>query len=76
MWPYSMRRDVGRGREQVVEERRRERVAVVVVDEVLEEGAADALDGAAGDLALDDRRVDHHAAVLADDVAQQPRPPR
>ena len=26
---------------------------------------------AAGDLSLDDRRVDHHAAVLADDVAQQ-----
>ena len=43
----------------------------VVVDEVLEERAADALHRAAGDLAFDDRRVDHHAAVLADDVAQQ-----
>ena len=36
-----------------------ERVAVVVVDEVLEQHAADALDHAAGDLALDDHRVDH-----------------
>ena len=36
-----------------------ERVAVVVVGEVLEQRAADALHGAAGDLALDDVGVDH-----------------
>ena len=53
-----------------------ERVAVVVVDHVLVEHAADALHDAAGDLALDDHRVDHHAAVLADDVAQDRRPTR
>ena len=57
--------------QQVVHERRRERVAVLVVGEVLEEHAADALHGAARDLALDDVRVDHRAAVLAHDVAQQ-----
>ena len=53
-----------------------ERVAVVVVGEVLEQRAADALHDAARDLALDDVRVDHRAAVLADDVAQQRRPAR
>ena len=50
---------------------RRERVALLVVHEVLEQRAADSLHRAAGDLSLDDRRVDHHAAVLAHDVAQQ-----
>ena len=47
-----------------------DRVALVVVREVLEERAADALDRAAGDLALDDVGVDHRSAVLAHDVAQ------
>jgi len=37
---------------------------------LLEQHTADALDDAAGDLALDHRRVDHRSAVLADDVAQ------
>ena len=44
---------------------------LLVVHEVLEQSAADSLHRAAGDLAFDDRGVDHHAAVLADDVAQQ-----
>ena len=48
-----------------------ERVAVVVVHEVLEQRAADALHDAARDLAFDDARVDHRAAVLAHDVAEQ-----
>ena len=64
---------LGRGRQEVVDERRRQRVAGVVVDEVLEQHAADALHDAAEDLALDDRRVDHRAAVLRDDVAQDLR---
>ena len=50
---------------------RRERVAVGVVDEVLEQHAADALHHAAGDLAFDDVRVDHVPAVLRHDVALQ-----
>ena len=58
------------GREEVVEEGGGKGIAVGVVDEVLEEGATDALHRAAGDLALDDGGIDHHAAVLADDEAQ------
>src|SRR5215204_4005326 len=62
--------DVGhlrRGGEQVVHEAARQRVADLVVDEALVEHAADALYDAAGNLALDDLRVDHLPAVLADD---------
>ena len=62
---------LGDGRDQVVDERAGDGVAVVVVGEVLVEGPADALDGAAVDLALDHVGVDHRPAVLADDVAQQ-----
>ena len=43
---------------------------------MLVEHAADALHGAAGDLALDDVGVDHRAAVLAHDVAEQRAPGR
>ena len=49
---------------------RGERVAVVVVDEVLVEHAADPLHDAARDLPVDDHRVDDDAAVLAHDVTQ------
>ena len=61
---------IGGRRQQVVHERRRHRVADVVVGVLLQEHPADALDHAAGDLALDDRGVDHPSAVLGDDVAQ------
>ena len=61
---------LGRRRQEVVEEGRRERVAVVVVHELLVQHAADALHHAAVDLALDDVRVDHDAAVLAHHVAE------
>ncbi len=64
-------RHLGRGRQQIVDERGGERVALLVPREVLEEHAADALHRAAGDLTLDDVRVDHRPAVLGDDVAQQ-----
>ena len=40
------------------------RLAVLVVDDLLEERAADPLRDGAADLAVDDRRVDHRAAVL------------
>src|SRR5262249_7965921 len=50
---------------------RRERVAVFVVREVLEQHATDALHDTARDLAFDDTRIDHRAAVFADDVTQQ-----
>ena len=63
-------RNVGGGREQVVQERRSERVAVVVVHEVLVQRAADSLRHPARDLPFDDHRVDHHTTVFAHDVAQ------
>ena len=50
--------------------------AVVVVDEVLEQHAADALHHAAEDLAFDDHGVDHAAAVLRHDVALHLGDPR
>ena len=62
--------NLGRGRHEVVEEGRRERCALVVVDEVLVEHPADPLHDAARDLAFHDHRVDHDAAVLAHHVAQ------
>ena len=61
---------LARRRQQVVEERRRERVAVGVVAEVLEQHAADPLDDATEDLPFHDLRVDHPSAVLGDDVPQ------
>ena len=44
----------------VVHVGRRQQLAVLVVDAVLEQGLADALDDAAVDLTLDDHRVDRH----------------
>ena len=55
-------------RHEVVGERRRLQVAVVVVDGLLEQRLGDALDDAAVDLALDDQRVDLVAAVVDGDV--------
>ena len=49
--------------------RRRLRLALLGVDDLLVERRGDALGDAAAHLALHDRRVDHHAAVLHDDVA-------
>ena len=62
--------------QQVVDERRGEQLAVVVVRGALEQHTADALRDAAGDLALDDRRVDQRAAVLHHEVAVDARPGR
>ena len=62
---------LGGRRQQIVDKRCGQRISVVVVDQVLQQGAADALHRATGDLALDDVGVDHRADVLADDVAGQ-----
>jgi len=64
------RRRVGGRRHQVVHERRRQELPVLVVRGVLEQRLAEPLDDAAADLPLDDGRVDHPAAVLDDDVAR------
>ena len=58
------RRHVQRVRDVVVVEVRRQQVAVVVVGEHLEHRRADRLRGRAHHLALDDLRVDPHAAVV------------
>ena len=64
-------RDLDRRRHEVVHERGGERVAVLVDGEVLVERVPDALRDAARDLPLDDVGVDHRAAVLAHDVAEE-----
>src|SRR6185437_8139476 len=59
--------DVGHlraGRQEVVQPRAGGQVAVVVVDEVLVQRAAEALRDRTGDLAVDDLRVDGPARVL------------
>ena len=62
-------RDFVRGRRQVVGERRRQDVAVLVVDDLLEQRVADALRDAAVHLAVGDHRVDQAAGVLGDEEA-------
>ncbi len=61
----------GCGRQQVVHEARRHESSVLVVDEPLEQGAADALRDPALDLPVDDHRVHDLAAVLDHHVSQQ-----
>ena len=67
----SKRRQLGGGRDAVVGEVRRQRVAVVVVAHLLVQRLADAGGDAAVLLALDEERVEHRAAVVDRDVAQQ-----
>ncbi len=55
------RRQLGECRHRVVGKRQGQRVAVLVVRELLEERARDALRGAAGELATDDRRDSRRA---------------
>ena len=47
----------------------RQRLAARVVEEFLEQRAADALRQAAGDLALDQHRIDRPADVVGDEIA-------
>ena len=58
------------GRQRVVDERAGDQLAVVVVDELLEQRPAETLGGAAAHLPLDERRVERPAHVLGDHVAQ------
>ena len=57
--------------ERVVGEVRRDRVAVAVVADLLEQRLGGALGDAAVDLALEQHRVEHPAGVVAGDVADQ-----
>ena len=63
-------RHLGRAGQQVVGERGGERLALRVEAHLLVERGADALRRAAADLAVDDHRVDQHAAVLDHDVVE------
>ena len=60
------RRDLVGARQCVVHQGAGQELARLVVDDFLEERAAEALRGAAVDLALDDHRVDRPAAVVDD----------
>ncbi len=61
-------RNFAGGRQHVVHERAGEQLPFGIVVEFLEQRAADALRGAADDLSLDQHRIDHHAAIMRDDV--------
>ena len=56
--------------QQIVGERRCERLALRVERHFLEQRGADALRGAAVDLAVDDHRVDQDAGVFHHDVVE------
>ena len=64
-------RQLGRARHRVVHEVRGERVAVVVVDDLLVQRLRDALRDAAVLLAGDEQRVEDPPAVVDRDVTQQ-----
>ena len=63
-------RHLGRARQDVVRERRGERLALGVVGHLLVERGADALRGAAVDLAVHHHRIDERAAILDDHVVE------
>ncbi len=63
--------DFGRTGQQIIGERRRQRLSGAVERHFLVERGADALRQAAIDLAVDDHRIDQHAAVLDDDIVEQ-----
>ena len=63
-------RQLGGGREQVVHERARQHLAPLVIDQLLEKRAADALRNPAMHLAVYEDRVDDPAAIVHDGVAQ------
>src|SRR5262245_22657418 len=57
-----------RGRNQIVHERRRERLALLVVHQLLEQRAAQPLGESANDLPAHDHRIDRPAHVVGHDV--------
>ena len=68
-WAAGGRRGAGRSPSKRAGQ---ELAAAGVVDDLLHQGLADALDDAAMDLALDDHRVDHRAEVVDGQVAVEP----
>ena len=71
-WPTRMStRRLHQGRVQIVAEQRVLQLAVLVIVEVLVEGAADAVHGAAPHVAGERHRVDHGAAVVDRHVVQE-----
>ena len=68
MHDLDLRHLVG-GRQQVIHEALGHQLAFVVIDELLQQRGAEAVGDAAERHALDDMRVDHRAAVMADHVA-------
>jgi len=63
-------RHLGRGDEQIFGERRREGLAAVVEDHSLEKGVPEPMRDSAEDLALDDLRMHHLAAIMDEDDAR------
>src|SRR6185503_8486703 len=61
------RRDLARGRRQVIGKRRRQDAAALVVNDFLEQRIADALRDAAMHLTVGDHRIDDAAGVFGDD---------
>ena len=68
---FDRRNDVGRG-EQVVRQGHRQGLPGIVVAHPFVERRADAMHDAAMDLALDQHRIDHAAAIVDDEVAPEP----
>src|SRR5882724_4588839 len=56
-------------RHQIVGKARCQRLAILVIDELLEQGSADALRHPADDLTLDQHRIDGTADSIADQIA-------
>ena len=65
------RRQIVRFGHRVVHQRSGQELAGLVVDHLLEEGAADALRDAAVHLPLDDHGIDDPPAVVGHDVSEQ-----
>jgi len=61
-----------RRRQEIVHETLREKLAVLVIGELLVERGPDAMGDAAHGHAAHDLRIDHRAAVVADEVAPDP----
>ena len=61
------RRDFARRRHEVIGEADAERLAARIVEKFFEQCAADALSDAAGDLAVDQHRIDRLADVVGDE---------
>src|SRR6266550_8606626 len=58
------RRDFPRGRRQIIRQARRENIAGVIVDDLLEQRVGDALGNAAVDLPVDDHRIDQTSGIF------------